>query len=68
LQEGFIVSTHAFKRRIGRWTDHAGIVLALIPEFLVHAVMEIIKPFGEGLLWRIFMKKHSSTFTAELAG
>jgi len=49
VQEFFIVALDLFERRIGRRTNDSRILFALIPQLLVHAVMEIVEPpIGRG--------------------
>jgi hypothetical protein len=67
VQEFFIVALDLFERRIGGRTNDAGVILALIPQFLVDAVMEIVEPPICGGFWGHFFEELCGALAAELA-
>jgi hypothetical protein len=62
------VSRYLFKRRIRRGANHTRIFLALVPQLLVHAVMEVVEPPIGGRFRGHFFEKPCSALAAELAG
>jgi len=62
------VGGYLLKRRIGGRANHTGIFLTLVPQLLVHTVVEVIEPpISGGFRGHVF-EKLCGALSAKLAG